>query len=153
MAVAFPVSAGIVKDSCSPGACCCLHKCPSISHAGLDAPRNLRRVSQTDTSITLEWKNGKAAGDTYRIKYAPISGGDHAEVEVPRSPHATTKTTLTGEFHIPDPCSPRGHVPIEQPSRERRKMQLRATPLTCTSVSQSVECSRHREIMVSGPLS
>ncbi|KAI5942210.1 Tenascin [Manis javanica] len=63
---------------------------------GLDAPRNLRRVSQTDTSITLEWKNGKAAGDTYRIKYAPISGGDHAEVEVPRSPHATTKTTLTG---------------------------------------------------------
>ncbi|XP_057354960.1 tenascin [Manis pentadactyla] len=63
---------------------------------GLDAPRNLRRISQTDTSITLEWKNGKAAGDTYRIKYAPISGGDHAEVEVPRSPHATTKTTLTG---------------------------------------------------------
>ncbi|KAF6328285.1 tenascin C [Rhinolophus ferrumequinum] len=63
---------------------------------GLDAPRNLRRVSQTDTSITLEWRNGKAAIDTYRIKYAPISGADHAEVEVPRSQQATTKTTLTG---------------------------------------------------------
>ncbi|XP_077626055.1 tenascin isoform X5 [Crocuta crocuta] len=63
---------------------------------GLDAPRNLRRVSQTDNSITLEWRNGKAAVDSYRIKYAPISGGDHAEVEVPRSPQTTTKTTLTG---------------------------------------------------------
>ncbi|XP_058379857.1 tenascin isoform X1 [Diceros bicornis minor] len=63
---------------------------------GLDAPRNLRRVSQTDNSITLEWRNGKAAIDNYRIKYAPISGGDHAEVEVPRSQQATTKTILTG---------------------------------------------------------
>ncbi|KAM5260381.1 tenascin isoform 2-T2 [Hipposideros larvatus] len=63
---------------------------------GLDAPRNLRRVSQTDSSITLEWRNGKAATDSYRIKYAPISGGDHAEIEVPRSQQATTKTTLTG---------------------------------------------------------
>ncbi|XP_034871861.1 tenascin isoform X3 [Mirounga leonina] len=63
---------------------------------GLDAPRNLRRISQTDNSITLEWKNGKAAVDSYRIKYAPISGGAHAEVEVPRSQQATTKTMLTG---------------------------------------------------------
>ncbi|XP_053420602.1 tenascin isoform X6 [Nycticebus coucang] len=63
---------------------------------GLDAPRNLRRVSQTDNSITLEWRNGKAAIDNYRIKYAPISGGDHAEVDVPKSQQATTKTTLTG---------------------------------------------------------
>ncbi|KAL2781978.1 tenascin precursor [Daubentonia madagascariensis] len=63
---------------------------------GLDAPRNLRRVSQTDNSITLEWRNVKAAIDNYRIKYAPISGGDHAEVDVPKSQQATTKTTLTG---------------------------------------------------------
>ncbi|XP_036288704.1 tenascin isoform X12 [Pipistrellus kuhlii] len=63
---------------------------------GLDAPRNLRRISHTDNSVTLEWKNGKAAIDSYRIKYAPISGGDHAEIEVPRSQQATTKTTLTG---------------------------------------------------------
>ncbi|XP_027406436.1 tenascin isoform X15 [Bos indicus x Bos taurus] len=63
---------------------------------GLDAPRNLRRISQTDNSITLEWRNVKAAADSYRIKYAPISGGDHAEVEVPRSQQTTTRTTLTG---------------------------------------------------------
>ncbi|XP_032490925.1 tenascin isoform X7 [Phocoena sinus] len=63
---------------------------------GLDAPRNLRRISQTDNSITLEWRNVKAATDSYRIKYAPISGGDHAEVEVPRRQQTTTKTTLTG---------------------------------------------------------
>ncbi|KAJ8792608.1 hypothetical protein J1605_019827 [Eschrichtius robustus] len=42
---------------------------------GLDAPRNLRRISQTENSITLEWRNVKAAADGYRIKYAPISGG------------------------------------------------------------------------------
>ncbi|XP_038965074.1 tenascin isoform X6 [Rattus norvegicus] len=63
---------------------------------GLDAPRNLRRVSQTDNSITLEWRNVKADIDSYRIKYAPISGGDHAEIDVPKSQQATTKTTLTG---------------------------------------------------------
>ncbi|XP_017908170.1 PREDICTED: tenascin isoform X3 [Capra hircus] len=63
---------------------------------GLDAPRNLRRISQTDNSITLEWRNVKAAANSYRIKYAPISGGDHAEVEVPRSRQTTTRTTLTG---------------------------------------------------------
>ncbi|XP_033615011.1 tenascin isoform X8 [Fukomys damarensis] len=63
---------------------------------GLDAPRSLQRVSQTDSSITLEWRNVKADIDSYRIKYAPISGGDHAEVDVPKSQQATTKTTLTG---------------------------------------------------------
>ncbi|XP_075416503.1 tenascin isoform X5 [Tenrec ecaudatus] len=63
---------------------------------GLDAPRNLRRISQTDNSITLEWRNSKAAIDSYRIKYAPISEGEHAEIEVPKSQQATTKTTLTG---------------------------------------------------------
>ncbi|XP_049977743.1 tenascin isoform X2 [Alexandromys fortis] len=63
---------------------------------GLDAPKNLRRVSQTDNSITLEWRNVKADINSYRIKYAPISGGDHAEADVPKSQQATTKTTLTG---------------------------------------------------------
>ncbi|CAO2587836.1 TNC [Lemmus lemmus] len=63
---------------------------------GLDAPKNLRRVSQTENSITLEWRNVKADIDNYRIKYAPISGGDHAEADVPKSQQATTKTTLSG---------------------------------------------------------
>ncbi|XP_032867941.2 tenascin isoform X2 [Tyto alba] len=62
----------------------------------LDAPRNLKRVSQTDNSITLEWKNSHANIDNYRIKFAPISGGDHAEITVPKSNQATTRATLTG---------------------------------------------------------
>ncbi|XP_060107772.1 tenascin isoform X2 [Heteronotia binoei] len=62
----------------------------------LDAPKNLKRLSQTDSTITLEWKNSQATPEVYRIKYAPISGGDHAEVTVPRSSQATTKATLTG---------------------------------------------------------
>uniref|UniRef100_A0A6G1RYP0 Tenascin n=1 Tax=Hypotaenidia okinawae TaxID=2861861 RepID=A0A6G1RYP0_9GRUI len=62
----------------------------------LDAPRNLKRVSQTDNSITLEWKNSHANIDNYRIKFAPISGGDHTEIMVPKGNQATTRTTLTG---------------------------------------------------------
>ncbi|XP_028918416.1 tenascin isoform X2 [Ornithorhynchus anatinus] len=62
---------------------------------GLDAPRNLKRVSQTDSSITLEWKNGKADIDNYRIKFAPIAGGDHAERDVLKSKQPTTRVTLT----------------------------------------------------------
>ncbi|XP_035420484.1 tenascin isoform X1 [Cygnus atratus] len=62
----------------------------------LDAPRNLKRVSQTDNSITLEWKNSHANIDNYRIKFAPISGGDHAEITVPKGNQATTRATLTG---------------------------------------------------------
>ncbi|XP_006031182.1 tenascin isoform X3 [Alligator sinensis] len=62
----------------------------------LDAPKNLKRVSQTDNSITLEWKKSQADIDSYRVKFAPISGGDHAEITVPKSNQATTKATLTG---------------------------------------------------------
>ncbi|ETE58575.1 Tenascin, partial [Ophiophagus hannah] len=62
----------------------------------LDAPQNLRHISQTDRTITLEWKNSRAMPDVYRIKYAPLSGGDHAEVTVPRSNQATSKVTLSG---------------------------------------------------------
>ncbi|KAM9521705.1 tenascin isoform 7-T7 [Guaruba guarouba] len=62
----------------------------------LDAPKNLKRVSQTDSSITLEWKNSHADIDNYRIKFAPISGGDHAEITVPKGNQATTRATLTG---------------------------------------------------------
>ncbi|XP_018432476.1 PREDICTED: tenascin [Nanorana parkeri] len=62
----------------------------------LDSPKNLKKVSQTDTTITLEWKNTQANVDFYRIKFAPLSGGDHEEITVPRSNLATTKATLTG---------------------------------------------------------
>ncbi|NXG02817.1 TENA protein, partial [Sakesphorus luctuosus] len=62
----------------------------------LDAPRNLKPVSQTDNSITLEWRNSHANVDKYRIKFAPISGGDHVEITVPKGNQAMTRATLTG---------------------------------------------------------
>lgn len=136
------------SDSHSPSAWHFQCKCPFLFQTGLDAPRNLRRVSQTDSSITLEWKNGKAAPDSYRIKYAPISGGDHAEVEIPRSQQATTKATLLGELCLPDPAPPHtglggaGHVPILQPPTERKKCSP-SSCLTWTSARQSVEHARH----------
>uniref|UniRef100_A0A8D2LTQ1 Tenascin C n=1 Tax=Varanus komodoensis TaxID=61221 RepID=A0A8D2LTQ1_VARKO len=62
----------------------------------LDSPRNLKRLSQTDSTIVLEWRNSQATPEIYRIKYAPLSGGDHAEITVARSNQTTTKATLTG---------------------------------------------------------
>lgn len=131
MAGACHVSACIVRlprSLCQSFRC----KCPFLFQTGLDAPRNLRRVSQTDNSITLEWKNGKAAVDSYRIKYAPISGGDHAEVEVPRSQQATTRTTLTGELCIPDPARPQGACPYFAALHIQKKVRFPAIPLTWT---------------------
>ncbi|KAG9477968.1 hypothetical protein GDO78_013127 [Eleutherodactylus coqui] len=61
----------------------------------LDTPKNLRKVAQTESTITLEWKNTLANIDYYRIKFAPLFGGDHEEITVPRSNQATTKVTLT----------------------------------------------------------
>uniref|UniRef100_A0A672Z7K2 Tenascin-like n=1 Tax=Sphaeramia orbicularis TaxID=375764 RepID=A0A672Z7K2_9TELE len=46
----------------------------------LDAPRDLQTVDVTDETITLEWKNSQAQVDNYRIKYGPLSGGDHGEL-------------------------------------------------------------------------
>uniref|UniRef100_A0A4X1V071 Tenascin n=1 Tax=Sus scrofa TaxID=9823 RepID=A0A4X1V071_PIG len=104
---------------------------------GLDAPRNLRRISQTDNSITLEWRNGKAAADTYRIKYAPISGGDHAEVEVPRSPQTTTKATLTGELCIPSPTD-------LDPPKDFRVSELKESSLTLLWRTPLAKFDRYR---------
>uniref|UniRef100_A0A8D3AIW5 Zmp:0000000846 n=1 Tax=Scophthalmus maximus TaxID=52904 RepID=A0A8D3AIW5_SCOMX len=62
----------------------------------LDAPKHLRAVSQTDTSITLEWTNSQADVGGYRVKYSPISGSAHGEDVFPRGPGDTTKATVTG---------------------------------------------------------
>ncbi|XP_040914815.1 tenascin isoform X4 [Toxotes jaculatrix] len=63
---------------------------------GLDAPRNLQAVSQTDSSITLEWTNSQADVGSYRVKYSPISGATHGEEVFPQGPGDTTKATITG---------------------------------------------------------
>ncbi|XP_056146263.1 LOW QUALITY PROTEIN: tenascin-like [Lampris incognitus] len=62
----------------------------------LDAPRDLRTLSQTDDSITLEWSNSLADVDSYKVKYSPISGGPHGEDLFPRGRGPKTQATITG---------------------------------------------------------
>ncbi|XP_062290379.1 tenascin-like isoform X2 [Scomber scombrus] len=62
----------------------------------LDAPKDLQAISQTDSSITLEWRNSEADVGSYRVKYSPISGAAHGEEVFPRGPGDTTQATITG---------------------------------------------------------
>ncbi|XP_028433781.1 tenascin isoform X3 [Perca flavescens] len=62
----------------------------------LDAPRDLQTVELTDESITLEWKNSQAPVDNYRIKYGPLSGGEHGELLFTPGPKDTTRAKITG---------------------------------------------------------
>ncbi|XP_069380423.1 tenascin isoform X2 [Paralichthys olivaceus] len=62
----------------------------------LDAPRDLQTVELTDESITLEWKNSQAHVENYRIKYGPLSGGDHGEMLFPPGPKESTQAKITG---------------------------------------------------------
>ncbi|XP_038827313.1 tenascin-like [Salvelinus namaycush] len=62
----------------------------------LDAPKDLQPLSQTDNSVTLEWRNSRADVDSYRVKYSPISGGSHGEEVFPRGSGDNTQATITG---------------------------------------------------------
>uniref|UniRef100_A0A673KWM1 Tenascin-like n=1 Tax=Sinocyclocheilus rhinocerous TaxID=307959 RepID=A0A673KWM1_9TELE len=62
----------------------------------LDAPKHLKAVEQTDESITLEWKNSRANVLNYRVKYGPLSGGEHGELVFPSGPQDTTQAKITG---------------------------------------------------------
>lgn len=50
----------------------------------------------TDETITLEWKNSRAPVENYRIKYGPLSGGEHGELLFPPGPKDTTQAKITG---------------------------------------------------------
>lgn len=50
----------------------------------------------TDESITLEWRNSQAHVDNYRIKYGPLSGGEHGELLFGPGPKDTTQAKITG---------------------------------------------------------
>ncbi|XP_072529721.1 tenascin [Salminus brasiliensis] len=63
---------------------------------GLDTPRGLQTVNQTDDSITVEWQNSLASVDGYRIKYGPVVGGSHGEDIIPKRSGNRTQATLTG---------------------------------------------------------
>ena len=68
----------------------------NIFISALDAPKNLQVVSQTESSITLEWTDSKADVGSYRVKYSPISGATHGEDVFPKGPGDRTEATITG---------------------------------------------------------
>uniref|UniRef100_A0A8C1QQS8 Tenascin-R n=1 Tax=Cyprinus carpio TaxID=7962 RepID=A0A8C1QQS8_CYPCA len=61
----------------------------------IDAPKNLRVLSKTSTSLELEWDNSEADVEGYRVVYSTLAGDQYDKVIVPRNDGATTKTTLT----------------------------------------------------------
>ncbi|XP_075903228.1 tenascin isoform X3 [Nelusetta ayraudi] len=65
-------------------------------HTDLDAPKDLQTIELTDDSITLEWKSSQAQVDNYRIKYGPLSGGEHGELLFSPGPKDRTQAKLTG---------------------------------------------------------
>ncbi|XP_062930011.1 tenascin isoform X5 [Mobula hypostoma] len=61
----------------------------------LDPPRNLRNVSQTEYSITLQWKNSRAGATDYKVKFSPLAGGEHMETTVQRSTQRATTIKIS----------------------------------------------------------
>ncbi|KAM6948251.1 tenascin-R [Aplochiton taeniatus] len=61
---------------------------------GIDAPKNLRTVATTSTTLELEWDNSEAEVEGYQLIYSTLSGDQYEKVVVPRHPGATSKATL-----------------------------------------------------------
>ncbi|XP_056600184.1 tenascin-R [Triplophysa dalaica] len=61
----------------------------------IDAPKNLRVLSKTSTSLELEWDNSEADVESYRVVFSTLAGDQYDKLIVPRNDGATTKTTLT----------------------------------------------------------
>uniref|UniRef100_A0A3P8WGG0 Tenascin R (restrictin, janusin) n=1 Tax=Cynoglossus semilaevis TaxID=244447 RepID=A0A3P8WGG0_CYNSE len=61
----------------------------------IDAPKNLRLVSKTSTTLELEWDNSEAEVESYNVVYSTLAGDQYDKVIVPRNEGATTKTALT----------------------------------------------------------
>ncbi|XP_051554686.1 tenascin-R isoform X2 [Myxocyprinus asiaticus] len=61
----------------------------------IDAPKNLRVLSKTSTSLELEWDNSEADVEGYSVVYSTLAGDQYDKVIVPHNDGATTKTALT----------------------------------------------------------
>ncbi|KAL6490212.1 hypothetical protein MHYP_G00005570 [Metynnis hypsauchen] len=61
----------------------------------IDAPKNLRVLDRTSTTLELEWDNSEADVEGYQVVYSTLAGDQYDKVTVPRSEGATTKTILT----------------------------------------------------------
>ncbi|XP_072096761.1 tenascin isoform X9 [Mobula birostris] len=67
----------------------------NIFTTDLDPPRNLQNVSQTEDSITLQWKNSRAGATDYKVKFSPLAGGEHMETTVQRSTQRATTIKIS----------------------------------------------------------
>ncbi|KAM6919368.1 tenascin-R [Lycodopsis pacificus] len=61
----------------------------------IDAPKNLRLLSKSSTTLELEWDNSEAEVEGYQVVYSTLAGDQYDKVIVPRNEGATTKTSLT----------------------------------------------------------
>uniref|UniRef100_A0A8C9SEM9 Tenascin R (restrictin, janusin) n=1 Tax=Scleropages formosus TaxID=113540 RepID=A0A8C9SEM9_SCLFO len=61
----------------------------------IDAPKNLRVLSKTSTTLELEWDNSEVEVEGYRVVYSTLAGDQYDKVIVPRNDGPTTRTTLT----------------------------------------------------------
>ncbi|KAJ8286405.1 hypothetical protein GJAV_G00038900 [Gymnothorax javanicus] len=62
----------------------------------LDAPTDLEAVDQTDSTVTLEWKNSKAAVESYQVKYSTLDGAEHGAMHFLPSAGDITLATISG---------------------------------------------------------
>ncbi|KAJ8395853.1 hypothetical protein AAFF_G00027360 [Aldrovandia affinis] len=62
----------------------------------LDPPKDLQVVDHTDETVTLEWKNSKAAIKNYQVKFNTLSGTGHGVMHFLPSASDTTLGTITG---------------------------------------------------------
>ncbi|XP_053325128.1 tenascin-R-like [Spea bombifrons] len=60
----------------------------------LDAPKNLRVISRSASTLELEWDNSEAEGEGYLVVYSTLAGDQYHELRVPRNSGQMTKGTL-----------------------------------------------------------
>ncbi|XP_049602878.1 tenascin-R isoform X3 [Syngnathus scovelli] len=91
----YKVSVSGVRDGNTSGSISIEFTTALSFFSEIDAPKNLRLISKTSTSLELEWDNSEAQVEAYQVVYSTLAGDQYEKVIVPRNEGATTKTTLT----------------------------------------------------------
>uniref|UniRef100_A0AAY5KWU3 Tenascin R (restrictin, janusin) n=1 Tax=Esox lucius TaxID=8010 RepID=A0AAY5KWU3_ESOLU len=63
--------------------------------ATIDAPKNLRVLSKSSTTLELEWDNSEAVVEGYQVVYSTLAGDRYKKVNVRRSDGPTSRAVLT----------------------------------------------------------
>ncbi|KAJ8011958.1 hypothetical protein DPEC_G00063720 [Dallia pectoralis] len=61
----------------------------------IDAPKNLRVLSKSSTTLELEWDNSEADVEGYQVVYSTLAGDQYKKVDVRRSDGPTSRVVLT----------------------------------------------------------